>query len=76
MRRLDNLLIDFVINPSFANELLSRVTNFKIEYLKTVLEEASGAIDIVFTADDIATQRGLLMSIEMWGNNIKPITRK
>ncbi len=76
MRRLDNLLIDFVINPSFANELLSRVTNFKIEYLKTVLEEASGAIDIVFTADDIATQRGLLMSIEMWGNNIKPYHKK
>ncbi len=72
MRGLENLLVDFIINPLFANELMSRVTNFKIEYLRTILEEASGMIDIVFTADDVATQRGLLMSIDLWKNSIKP----
>jgi len=76
MRGLENLLIDFIINPLFAHELISRVTKFKTEYFISILKEAPRMIDIVFTADDIATQRGLLMSLEMWGKDIKPYHKK
>jgi uroporphyrinogen decarboxylase len=37
-----------------------------------MLEAADGAVDLAFTADDIAGQRGLLMSLDMWERFIKP----
>jgi uroporphyrinogen decarboxylase len=37
-----------------------------------MLEVADGAVDLTFTADDIAGQRGLLLSLDMWERFIKP----
>jgi uroporphyrinogen decarboxylase len=37
-----------------------------------MLEVADGAVDLAFTADDIAGQRGLLMSLDMWDRFLRP----
>lgn len=72
MRGLDNMLIDLKVQPEFAYELMHRITDYKIEYLGALLGAGQSRIDLVFTADDIGTQTGLLMSLELWRKIIKP----
>jgi len=72
MRGLNNMLIDLKVRPEFATELMRRITDYKISYLSAILEAGKGKIDLVFTADDIGTQTGLLMSLDLWRRMIKP----
>lgn len=72
MRGFEQMFMDFILNPELAHALLDRVCDFYIEYFTRVLSVASGEIDLVFTADDIAGQNGLLMSLDMWKEFIKP----
>lgn len=58
--------------PDLVHALLRRVTDFMEAHLRCALEAAGGELDLVFTADDIAGQQGLLMSLGMWEEFIKP----
>jgi len=51
---------------------MSRVTDFYVAYFRRTLAAAKGEIDLVFTADDIGGQNGLLLSLGMWEQFIKP----
>ncbi|MFC1453301.1 uroporphyrinogen decarboxylase family protein [Verrucomicrobiota bacterium] len=72
MRGFEQMFMDFVINPELAHAILSRVADFYIEHFTRLLEVADGAVDLAFTADDLAGQTGLLMSLPMWEEFIKP----
>jgi uroporphyrinogen decarboxylase len=72
MRGFEQMFMDLVINPELAHAILSRVTDFYVEFFHRVLAAAKGEIDLVFTADDIGGQSGLLMSLDMWEQFIKP----
>jgi uroporphyrinogen decarboxylase len=72
MRGFERLLLDFSIHPDLAYSVLERVADFHITHFRRMLEVADGAVDLAFTADDIAGQRGLLLSLGMWERFIKP----
>jgi len=72
MRGFERLMLDFAINPDLAHALLERVADFHIAHFRRMLEVADGRVDLAFTADDIAGQRGLLLSLDMWERFIKP----
>ncbi len=72
MRGFERIFIDLVDNSEFVHVLFEQVTNFWIEYFTRLLEVADGRVDLAFTADDIAGQRGLLISPRMWRKNIMP----
>ena len=72
MRGFEKMFMDFVLNPDLAHIIMEKVTNFHVEYFTRILEAAEGEIDLVFTADDLGGQSGLLMSQEMWAEFIKP----
>ena len=72
MRGLERFMMDFVLKPELAHAILSRVTDFYVDYFTRVLSAAPNRIDLVFTADDIGGQEGLLMSLQMWGEFLKP----
>ena len=72
MRGFERLLLDFTINPDLAHALLEQVADFHIAHFRRMLEVADGRVDLAFTADDIAGQRGLLLSLDMWERFIKP----
>jgi uroporphyrinogen decarboxylase len=60
------------MNPKLAQAIFERVCGFYVEHFREILSVADGEIDLVFTADDIAGQEGLLMSLDMWSESIKP----
>ena len=72
MRGLENMMMDFLVRPELAHALLDRVADFYIELFDRALGKAGRYIDLVFTADDVAGQEGLLMSLPMWEEFIKP----
>ena len=72
MRGFQRMLMDLALNPELANAIFERVCGFWTEHFRRMLAAADGEIDLVFTADDIGSQKGLLMSLDMWAENIKP----
>lgn len=72
MRGFEQIFMDIVLNPELVHAIMSRVTAFYIEHFKNILSTAGKDIDLVFTADDIGGQNGLLMSLNMWEQFIKP----
>jgi uroporphyrinogen decarboxylase len=72
MRGFQQMFLDLVLNPELAHAILQRVTDFYVEHFAKMLAAGNGEIDLAFTADDIGSQRGPLMSQEMWEDHLKP----
>jgi uroporphyrinogen decarboxylase len=71
LRGFEQMFMDLAVNPEIAHEIMNRVTDFYCEYIQRVLTAANDEVDLVFTADDVGGQNGLLMSIKMWEEFIK-----
>ncbi len=72
MRGFEQIFMDLVLRPELAHAIFERVTAFYVEHFARVLSAVPGEIDLVFTADDIGGQNGLLMSLDMWSEHLKP----
>ncbi len=69
MRSMELLLTDFVDNQDFAETLLDRIT------AKREMQARQFALlgpDVIMFGDDVASQRGMLMSVPMWRRWLKP----
>ena len=64
LRGYENVLTDLYYREKEINYLLDGITEFHIEMAKKVIE--TGNVDGVYTGDDFGTQRGLVMSPEIW----------
>ncbi|MCK5804403.1 MAG: hypothetical protein KAI66_16310 [Lentisphaeria bacterium] len=72
MRGFERMFMDMIERPGFVHALMRQVTDFYLGYIRHSLGAADGEIDLVFTADDIGGQAGLLLSLPMWEEFIKP----
>lgn len=64
LRGYENILTDLYYREKEIDYLLDGITEFQIEIAKKVIK--TGNIDGVYTGDDFGTQRGLVMSPEIW----------
>ncbi len=71
MRGLEQALVDLVTESELFSLVLQRVADFHRARARQTLEAARGKIDLIFTADDIGQQDGLMMRLEMWEKHIK-----
>ena len=69
LRGMENLMVDFVINPDFVYELFNKITNFNLKIIENL---KNFNIDGIYFGDDWGEQRGLLISPDMWRKFIKP----
>ncbi|MDD5483562.1 MAG: uroporphyrinogen decarboxylase family protein [Kiritimatiellae bacterium] len=72
LRGFDNFLVDLAEENPVSLRILDKMTDFYCQYDKRLLEEAGGGIDILWIGDDYGTQKGLLLSREMWRKVIRP----
>jgi uroporphyrinogen decarboxylase len=72
MRGFQRAFEDMLLCPELFAAIMTRVTDFYVEHCRRALRAAQGQIDLVFTADDIGGQKGLLMSLGMWETHLKP----
>ena len=71
-RGFEKFFMDLALDPPFAEALLDTITDLKIRYWGKALETVGTNVMIVSEADDIATQRGPMISPEMYRKFISP----
>lgn len=69
IRGLENLLVDMVLEKDFAHALFDRVMQFPLIADKKYIEMG---VDMLWLGDDIATQQGMMMSLETWREFFRP----
>lgn len=72
MRGFEQLLIDMMMNPAFANRLLDKLTEIQILRYERFLEETGPYLDVILFADDLGIQEGPLISPTLYRKLLKP----
>lgn len=73
LRGMQNLLMDFLDNPGFVDDLLNAIADYNIAQLRQAL---SYEIDAVYFGDDWGQQRGLQMGPRLWRQHIYPVLQR
>jgi uroporphyrinogen decarboxylase len=73
MRGMENLLMDFMINPGFVHELMNAITDYNIAQIEKAF---TYDIDGIELGDDWGQQRGLIMGYESWKEFIYPYLKR
>jgi hypothetical protein len=76
LRGYEQLLMDLVGNPDFVTALMTRLLEINIAGTGRFLAETGPYIQVFRAADDLATQRGLLMSPRIFRKLLKPFYQK
>lgn len=76
LRGLEQFLIDLAVDPAVAEYLMDRITEILLETTKMAMDVAGDFIDMVYFYDDVATQRSLMISKDMWAKYIWPRHRR
>jgi uroporphyrinogen-III decarboxylase len=69
LRGLERMIMDFAINPELAERILQIPYQYHLTAAKKLVEMG---VDMIWTGDDVGTQRGMLMSPKMWRTFFKP----
>jgi uroporphyrinogen decarboxylase len=69
LRGLENLLVDFVENPGFVDDLFDAICDFNIAMAGKALEYG---IDAIYFGDDWGKQSGLIMGPRHWRRYLRP----
>jgi uroporphyrinogen decarboxylase len=69
LRGMENLLMDFMVNPDFVQELFTSIADYNIAQLKEAMKYD---IDAVYFGDDWGQQSGLVMGFDTWKEFIHP----
>jgi len=76
LRGLENMLADLLVNPEMIEFLLDQFTDFYVAFYDRMFTAAPGRVDIMRIADDIGTQRGPLISLELFDKFLAPRLKK
>jgi len=71
LRGVEQILLDFMLNPGIAECIFQKITEFYLEYARRTFEAAGDGIDIFMTGDDFGAQYGPLISPDMWRDFIR-----
>jgi uroporphyrinogen decarboxylase len=69
LRGMENLLMDFLVNPDFVHALMTAVADYNIAQLR---EAVKYDIDAIAFGDDWGQQNGLIMGYDTWKEFIYP----
>jgi len=68
IRGLEPFLIDLVTQPEFAESILDRLTERNVRCAEAI---ARAGADMLYSGDDVATQKGLVFHPDTWRKFIK-----
>ena len=63
LRSMEEILIDFIINPEFAHELLDKILEYNLKIIDIVGEYDIDGFEL---GDDWGQQKGLIMGLAHW----------
>ena len=69
LRGLEKMLMDLVLNPDLANRILDIPYQYHLTAAKRLTQMG---VDMIWIGDDVSTQKGMLISPDMWRQLFKP----
>jgi len=76
LRGLEAFLMDMLTNQRFAEKLMDKILEFHLTVAESFFQSVGRYLDVVKLADDVATQNGPLISLELYRKLIKPRQRE
>jgi len=72
IRGFEDWYIDFAANPALVCALMDTILEIRLVITRRALEEVGDLIDVVSVSDDVADQRGPVISPTMFRHYLKP----
>lgn len=69
IRGFEETLMDMIVEPEEIGVLFDRIAKLRCEQAKLMIK---AGIDVLMLGDDIGMQTGMMMSAEIWRENLKP----
>jgi uroporphyrinogen decarboxylase len=73
MRGMENLLMDFIMNPDFVKDLMNRIADYNIAQVREAMKYD---IDAIYFGDDWGQQSGLIMGYDVWREFMYPALKR
>jgi uroporphyrinogen decarboxylase len=67
----ENFFVWMTTKPDVAQAIIDHIVDYEVEATRLFIEAAKGMLDITYFGNDFGTQRGLLISPEMWQKFIR-----
>jgi uroporphyrinogen decarboxylase len=72
LRGMDLALQDLAVNPELVDAAMERIFDIHAGIVRNTMAAAGDLIDFIYVAEDLGTQRSLLMSPQTFRRSIKP----
>ena len=72
LRTMEQVLVDLVTDEPAGLRLIDRRLEIQVKVMRRMLETARGGVDLVFIGEDLGTQIGPLISLELFRRHIRP----
>ena len=69
LRGLEQMMVDMAVDPELANEILDIPYRYHLAAARKLVEMG---VDMIWTGDDVGSQREMLISPKMWRTYLKP----
>ena len=76
MRGMERFLMDLVECPEIAEAISRHAMEFYKERAMRAIEASDGQIDIIGSGGDLGSQKGMMLSPELWRKHIKPYSEQ
>jgi uroporphyrinogen decarboxylase len=72
IRGFENWFLDLALQPDLMVSLMDKILEYRLVVAERAIKEVADLIDVVSASDDVADQRGPLVSPDMYRRLIKP----
>ena len=76
LRTMEQVLVDLATDDPAGLMIIDKRLKYELEVMYRSLEAGRGKIDFLFLGEDLGTQRGQLISLELFRRHIKPRIKK
>ena len=66
MRGMEQSMMDVLVDPDYVNAVLDKIEWAQSEMMKRFFDEAAAYVDMAFISDDMGSQEGLFIALDMW----------
>lgn len=76
LRGMEQSFEDLLLNPEIADAICGHIFDFFYEHNKRILEAGKGKVDIFYLAEDLGSQTGPLMSLDIYRRFLRENQKK
>ena len=76
MRGMEQFLMDLILQPEIAETISRKASEFYKARALKALEQTDGKIDMIGSGGDIGTQKGMMLSPEVWRKHVKQYSKE